>query len=374
MRLHLPTHPIMRNVIPRNGIPHIVIPRNIDRAIHLPISNILSFLLAIVMLLAQNLVAQVPNALPTAPQRPPLQKNAEQTSQRESLPRDTTRRDTSWNLVWANMSTSFSLPLQDFGKKPGVFVGSVSYWCPLRAIFPRPNTTSPTNPSTQGLPPENMLAFASATYFPIGYWFVNFSYFQFINRNKVLPWHPDFTYSFGYNDWHDYTFSLIYGNYGGNRFAPNTAAGERVTRFEEGTWSLGFKFPAPRFLRDIAEFDQTSLLQHQLNVNVIPQYFSTQTNRFEQWQTFLSLQTRYNIISHFFGLFTVFYYPSVVQQQPWNPDFTYGFGYADWNSYTFSVQYNNYSGNRFPWNKPADGGSTGNFLDGIFSVSFNITF
>jgi hypothetical protein len=70
-------------------------------------------------------------------------------------------------------------------------------------------------------------------------------------------------------------------------------------------------------------------------------------------------------------LLTVFYYPNPAQQQPWNPDFTYGFGYADWHSYTFSVQYNNYSGNRFPWNKPAE--NTGNFLDGIFSVSFNIT-
>jgi hypothetical protein len=321
--------------------------------------------------LAQNLIAQVPNSLPTAPQRPIPQKKTEQTQQRAIPQQDTSRRDTSWNLVWANMRTSFSLPLEDIGKKPGIFVGSVNYWCPLRAIVPRTNTANPMNPSTQGLPPDNMLAFASVTYFPVGYWFVNFSYFQFINREKILPWHPDFTYSFGYNDWHDYTFSLIYGNFGGNRFSPNTTTGEQITRFDQGTWSLGFKFPAPKFLRDVAEFDQTSLLQQQLNLNVIPQYFSTQTDQFQQWQTFLSLQTRYNIISHFFGLLTVFYYPSAAQQQPWNPDFTYGFGYADWHSYTFSVQYNNYSGNRFPWNKAAE--NTGNFLDGIFSVSFNIT-
>ncbi len=32
----------------------------------------------------------------------------------------------------------------------------------------------------------------------------------------------------------------------------------------------------------------------------------------------------------------------------WDPDFTYGFGYFDWHPRTFSLQHNNYAGNRYP--------------------------
>lgn len=326
--------------------------------------SVAKIICAIVLLASSITVAFAQNQLPTAPI-----KRASDTS-RTALTASATAQSP-WDEVWSTMRTSFSLPVEDIGKKPGIFVGSINAWVPLRAVFPLAVPFDPANPSTQGPPPNNLLAFASATYFPLGYWFLNFSYFQFIGRKEVLPWHPDFTYSFGYNDWHMYTFSLIYGNYGGNRFAPDAAKGEQVTRFDQGTWSLGFKFPAPQFMRSLMEFHPTSNVQHLLNLNVIPSYYNVSTSRFEQWQTFLSLQTRYNIFDYFFGMLTLFYYPNAAQQQPWNPDFTYGFGYANWNSFTVSVQYNNYSGNRFPWNKPAE--STGNFLDGIVSVSFNIT-
>lgn len=329
------------------------------------IANSIAKVICLMLLLLSIVTsAFAQNQLPTAP-----------TKRAFDIVRSTSATNTEaknpWDEVWSNMRTSFALPVEDIGKKPGIFVGSINAWVPLRAVFPLAVPLDPANPSTQGPPPNNLLAFASATYFPLGYWFLNFSYFQFIGRKEVLPWHPDFTYSFGYNDWHMYTFSLIYGNYGGNRFAPDASKGEQVTRFDQGTWSLGFKFPAPQFLRSALEFHPTSNVQHLLNLNVIPSYYNVSTSRYEQWQTFLSLQTRYNIYDYFFGLLTLFYYPSPAQQQPWNPDFTYGFGYANWNSFTVSVQYNNYSGNRFPWNKPAE--NTGNFLDGIFSVSFNIT-
>jgi hypothetical protein len=306
---------------------------------------------------------------PTAPVIRPLANTQADTTRGAGV--SAMSNDTATSEVWRNMRTSFALPLEDIGKKPGIFVGSLNLWCPIRAIVPRTIPNDPVNPSTQGPPPDNLLAFASVTYFPVGYWFVNASYFQFINRAVKQPWHPDFTYSFGYNDWHPYTFSLIYGNYGGNRFNPDVSKGERVTQFEQGTVSLGFKFPAPKFLRDIAEFHPTSILQHQVAVNTIPSFYSTQTVSYQGWQTFLTLQTRYNVISYFYALLTLFYYPVAGQQQPWSPDFTYGIGYADWHSFTLSVQYNNYAGNRFPWNKPTS--ESGQLFDGILSVSFNIT-
>jgi hypothetical protein len=61
----------------------------------------------------------------------------------------------------------------------------------------------------------------------------------------------------------------------------------------------------------------------------------------------------------------------VDQQQPWDPDFTYGIGYYDWHPGTILVQYNNYSGNRLPWrDKSAD---TGKFKDGSITISWSWT-
>jgi hypothetical protein len=63
------------------------------------------------------------------------------------------------------------------------------------------------------------------------------------------------------------------------------------------------------------------------------------------------------------------YYPDKTQQQPWNPDYTYGFGFFDWHPGTISVQYNNYSGNRFKLSDRAAG--TGHFQNGSISVAWS---
>jgi hypothetical protein len=42
-------------------------------------------------------------------------------------------------------------------------------------------------------------------------------------------------------------------------------------------------------------------------------------------------------------------------------------GYFDWHPGTWSVQYNNYSGNRFPWNPKSP--QTGRLKDGSISIS-----
>jgi hypothetical protein len=279
-----------------------------------------------------------------------------------------------WANVWKNMKTSFAFPIEDIGKKKSWaegLSGSVNFWLPI------PYLTAATQDAqgiqgTQGPPSANMFAFASLYYFPVGYWFVNVSLFQYIARREARVWEPDFTYSFGYNDWHPYTFSLVYGNYGGNKFAPDAARGEAFTRFEEGTWSLGFKFPAPTFLEKLLVFYPTGGVGHQVNVNLTPRFFDVQAAGFRGWKTSLSLNTRYTIWQYFYVNLALYAYPDKTHQQPWDPDFTYGFGYYDWHSMTVSVQYNNYAGNRFPWNPRTT--TTGNFLDGILSVSWNFSF
>ncbi len=280
-----------------------------------------------------------------------------------------------WDNVWKNMKTSFSLPLSDFAKKKSVFdgfSGNITFWYPLaRLANPDQTSAGGVTGASQGPPPNDMLFYASLYYFPVGYWFVNFSLFQYVSRAEALSWQPDFTYSFGYSDWHPYTFSLIYGNYGGNKFVPNVSKGESVTRFGEGTLSLGWKFPAPQFLENVLAWNPSSGVSHQVNLNLTPNYYDVGTQSLQSWKTSLSLQTRYTVYQYFYLLCTLYYYPNATQQQWWDPDFTYGVGYYDWHSGTISVQYNNYSGNRFPWRTTHE--NTGRLIDGILTISWNFT-
>jgi hypothetical protein len=87
-------------------------------------------------------------------------------------------------------------------------------------------------------------------------------------------------------------------------------------------------------------------------------------------KTALSLACRYTRPQGWYAEAAVFAYPQHGQQQPWDPDFTYGFGYADWRPGTLSVKYNNYSGNRFPGRTRGTG--EGTFRSGSISVSWSV--
>jgi hypothetical protein len=79
------------------------------------------------------------------------------------------------------------------------------------------------------------------------------------------------------------------------------------------------------------------------------------------------LAVKYGIYKWLYATTTVSYYPRRSQQQPWDPDYTYGFGYFDWHPRTFSIQYNNYAGNRYPWRRGARAG----FRDGGLSLTWS---
>ncbi|GAL29673.1 hypothetical protein JCM19239_2601 [Vibrio variabilis] len=85
-----------------------------------------------------------------------------------------------------------------------------------------------------------------------------------------------------------------------------------------------------------------------------------------------SLGCKYAIWGNWYVNATAFYYFDKSQQQPWNPDYTYGFGYFDWRPGTITLQYNNYSGNR--WNPSSAGENTGRFLDGSIMIAYSFAF
>jgi hypothetical protein len=86
-------------------------------------------------------------------------------------------------------------------------------------------------------------------------------------------------------------------------------------------------------------------------------------------KTSVSLGCRYTRPEGWYAEAAVFAYPQGSQQQPWDPDFTYGFGYAGARAGGLLLKYENYSGNRFPGRARAPG--EGSFRSGSVSLSWS---
>lgn len=204
-------------------------------------------------------------------------------------------------------------------------------------------------------------------YQPVGYWFANVTVHKYLDKAERKPWDPDFTYSFGYDDWHPYTFSLVYSNYSNNRFDPDD--GDPVSRLDHGSISAGYKAPVPKALARHLLIDPALSIDCRANVNVTPR-FDRDDGSTGKWKRSASLGCRYPFTRRVYLDFTAFAWDH--GQQPWDPDFTYGFGFFDYRSDRLSIQYANYSGNRFPWRHARKG--TGRFENGGVLISWSHEF
>jgi hypothetical protein len=276
--------------------------------------------------------------------------------------------------IMKGIMSSFSLPLGDLLKKKhesewrNLFSGlscGLAFNYPLRESRPDDLVGS----GSQGEKGHNMTLTASMKYNPLSYWYVSATFYKYLRKGYQASWDPDFSYVFGYDDWHPYTFSLTYSNYGGNRLRPDRKKGERFSRFEEGTFSLGWKFVLPEYLEDLFTVHPDGGIGCVLNYNLSPSFFDLSSLESQRWKQSVSLSIKYTIYRWWYANMTLYWYPRPEQQQAWGPDFTYGFGYFDWHAGTVSIQYNNYSGNRYPWRKRGSGAGT--IKDGTISISWS---
>jgi hypothetical protein len=229
------------------------------------------------------------------------------------------------------------------------------------------STAGPGGRDSGELEPSSPTAQLNLRYQPLGYWFANMTVYGYLRPGSRAPWNPDFTYSFGYDDWHPYTLSLVYSNYSNSRFDPRP--GDPVTRLRRGSVSLGWKAPLPRVLARPFLIDDKLSIACRIGLNATPRYEQSDGS-VGRWKQSAHLGCRYPFGERLFVDVTAFTYGR--GQQPWDPDFTYGFGLFDWRPGRISIQYSNYSGNRFPWN--ARGPRTGRFRDGSVSISWSQSF
>ncbi len=278
--------------------------------------------------------------------------------------------------IWAGIGSSFSFPFEQLYIKE-----HPSEWRNLGSGFsggfslgyPLTESRIQSGGEREGdLNAHNISYSASLKYKLLGNWFFSAAVIKYQNDEFQRTWNPDFVYTFGYSDWRPYTFSLLYANYGGNRLNPNRAEGEKATIFKQGAWTLSWKFPiAPKYSKYFT-FTEAGRIGCNVGVSFVPEYFDSATSSLKKWKKTGSLGCKYTISGPWYFNATAFYYFDKSQQQPWNPDFTYGFGYFDWRPGTITIQYNNYSGNRWPGKQRAEG--TGLFKSGGISIAWSWVF
>lgn len=208
---------------------------------------------------------------------------------------------------------------------------------------------------------------ATVTAVPYASWFASLTAFRYLDPGRQQPWNPDFTYCFGYSDWRPNTFSLSYCNYGGNRFS-----GWR-SDFATGGWSAAWRFDLPDWLARPMLIDTGRTISCSAAYGFSIRSENGRTQAREGWKDKLQLGCNYPVWGGFAANWAVHHYLRDGQQQDWDPDYTYGFGYSGSAPLgSWGLNYANYSGNRFDHDRRATG--TGRFLNGQVSASWRFSF
>jgi hypothetical protein len=182
---------------------------------------------------------------------------------------------------------------------------------------------------------------------------LSFSSFHYLAQSQQKPWDPDYTYVASYAL--TPSLSLLYANYAGNYFPWHKAASTGGS-IADGLVQATYVFPLNNqlFGARAGSFPDFSVVggggttlkgkpEMLLSVGVTP-------------IAKLSLRA------------TAAYYPDQHLQEPWDGDFSYTAAYQI--TPRLSVQYNNYTGNRWPWHNTQ--GSGGRFIDGAVLLLYHV--
>lgn len=256
---------------------------------------------------------------------------------------------TPWSRLFSGSEASFSTAL--------------TYTVPLE----RQLITSPTSRnSSETSNVYNQQGLVSLQYSPLSSFFANTT-LRAPLRN-INKYSSSFSYSFGYDDWHPGTFSLIYSNYSqDNHFFPQ--AGEPITAFEEGTFTGAYKFQLPDKIEQYLLINKEDSIGCQVGYSYNYRYFDSASSSTKGNKNVLLASCGYTLKNNYFFRLSSFYYPDSSQQQPWSSDYNYSIGYvSSYKPGAISIRYDNYSATRYPWRS----NSTANFRSGTISISWSV--
>src|ERR1051325_8313452 len=192
---------------------------------------------------------------------------------------------------------------------------------------------------------------------------LNSTFYWDFNPRADQKWISDYTYSIGRYNWRKGKFNYGYENYVNNKYGDNWQTFSE--KFLEGYYFLSYNH-YPDVLANKIRIDSTTSLRLIYFARYAVHYLDAQ-NRVHgdllHGKPVLGTALRWTVVWNIYVESAVYFYLDG-RQQPWDPDFSYGFGYFDWRSCRISLTYGNWAVNRFPWNKkyyPNYGFADGNF-------------
>ena len=241
--------------------------------------------------------------------------------------------------LYANVKKSKKGLIKPFNKW---FKFSFGFGTSYSNIFKENNTTRESIKSSISLSPIKNI-------------FMGITLMKTINKKHNQYYEPDFSYSFGYSDWHQDTFSLIYSNYADNKFSPKGEKGR--FNFTSGNWDLSYKTK----IKGISIFgnfqyshkNRTKYFALKSGKKLGNLSFSAKYRRtLHINQDQLTLAAKGYVYKKFYVSTSIYLYSHADRQTSLEPDYAYSFGWRDSRKGKVSIMYSNYyTPTRFPWKK-----------------------
>lgn len=198
----------------------------------------------------------------------------------------------------------------------------------------------------------------------------NSTFYYDFNPKASARWTSNYTYSVARYHWKPGKFNYGYENYINNRYKDDII--EVGNKFLEGYYFLSYSHNFSEMKMQKIRIDEST--------NIRIHYFARYAIKYRKennsirgglnnGKLILGAGFRYTIFKKIYLESTVYYYPEEYKKQPWDPDYSYGFGYFDYRAFRLSVTYGNWAVNRFPWNEVHY--KQYGFLDGNFKISAN---
>jgi len=213
----------------------------------------------------------------------------------------------------------------------------------------------------------------TCTLTPYSYYFAGTTLNLDLNDYENSFYQPDFSYSFGYSDWHQDTWSFGYSNYANNKINPREK--ENRFNFQSGTWEVGYKNKIDNIsLTAKAKYvpitnDKKLIVSSKTTVLDKVMVSAQLQHDVNSEQNKLTLSAKTFIYDKLFVSGSVYEYYKSDTKGAMDPDYAYTIGWKDSRPFHPSITYSNYY---MPTRWASDEGPK--FKDGSLSVSFNLKF
>jgi hypothetical protein len=200
----------------------------------------------------------------------------------------------------------------------------------------------------------------------------NTNFYIDFNKKANARWISDYTYSIGRYTWRPNKFNYGYENYINNKYSDDFRT--FAENFLQGYYFVSYNRLLSQKLLEAIRLDNSTNVKFIGFVRYSIKYKDENDimhGGLLDGKTTMGISARYTIYKNIYVESAVYFYVDPQRtKQPWDPDYSYGFGYFDWRAFRISLTYGNWVINRFPWNKESLYPQYG-FIDGNFKIAAN---